>query len=63
MTHNTATETKAANPPAMIPIRCSVCGKPFLNLYKNTMPGMIFATCRSGHKTSYRVSELSRKAV
>ena len=49
--------------PGMNPIRCSVCGKPFLNVYRNALPGIIFATCCSGHKTSYRDGEPSRKAV
>ena len=63
MTENTTSNTNASNTPVMIPIRCSVCGKPFLKVYENTMPGIVFATCSSGHKTSYRTGETTRKAV
>ena len=63
MTENTTVETVAGKTPVLIPIRCSVCGRPLLNVYPNTIPGVIFATCREGHKTSYRAGESARKAV
>ena len=63
MNNNTNARNKTLNTREILPLRCSVCGKPFLNVYANTLPGMIFATCRSGHKTSYRVNEGTRKAV
>lgn len=44
-------------------IRCSVCGKPLLNVYPNTLPGIIFATCLSGHKIRYGSEVPARKAV
>ena len=44
-------------------IRCSVCGKPLLNVYPNTLPGIIFATCLSGHKIRYGSEAPARKAV
>ena len=60
-THVPAQAPKAA---FSLPARCSVCGRPFLNVYPNTLPGMVFATCRCGHKTSYRTEDLNaRKAV
>ncbi len=63
MTSNTTTEPNAAKSPVSFPIRCSVCGKTLTHLYPNTTLGKVFATCCSGHKTSYRMGELSRKAV
>ena len=46
-----------------LPIRCSVCGKKLLNIYPDTLPGVIFATCQGGHKISFRTGTPSRKAV
>ena len=63
MTESTTINANTRKIPEMIPIRCSVCGKPFLKVYENTMPGIVFATCCSGHKTSYRTGETVRKAV
>ena len=58
-----APEAKAGADAGMFPIRCSVCGKHFLQVYPNSMPGIIFATCLSGHKTSYPAEGPARKAV
>ena len=60
---NQAPEAKSGTEAGRIPIRCSVCGKPFLHVYLNSMPGIIFATCLSGHKTSYPAGGPARKAV
>jgi hypothetical protein len=54
---------KEENIPVTNPIRCSVCGKPLLNVYPNTLPGIIFATCLSGHKIRYGSEVPARKAV
>ena len=62
MNNSMRKELKGSSAPAMVPIRCSVCGEKFLTLYQDTMPGIVFATCRVGHKTSYRVRESSGKA-
>ena len=64
MNENTNAKTTAARENRQVPARCSVCGKQFLNIYPNTLPGMVFATCKNGHKTSYRTADLiTRKAV
>ncbi len=47
----------------IIPARCSICGKPIACCYPETVPGMIFATCRSGHKIKIRKEDFPRKAV
>jgi len=63
MTENTAAKANAEKVPFMLPVRCSVCGKAFLTIYPNTIPGTVFATCCNGHKTSYRAGTPDRKAV
>lgn len=63
MNGNKTETAKVLSNPAYFPVRCSVCGKKLLNLYPNTLPGVVFATCCSGHKTSYRIGDPSRKAV
>ncbi len=62
---NRIAETGTEKISVKLPLRCSVCGKKFLDIYPNTLPGIVFATCCSGHKTSYRTGapEASRKAV
>ena len=60
---NPVPKANAGTNAGRIPIRCSVCGKPFLHVYLNSMPGIIFATCLSGHKTSYPAGGPARKAV
>ncbi len=63
MTEKSTATLKTGKIPATFPIRCSVCGKRLLNIYPNSLPGRVFATCPSGHKTSYRTEETERKAV
>jgi len=60
---NHTPEAKAAENTGIFPICCSVCGKHFLQVYPNSIPGVIYATCLSGHKTSYSASGPARKAV
>lgn len=62
MTENVS-KAKVQNVPVVIPACCSVCGKKLLNVYPHTLPGIIFATCCSGHKISYRTGDYERKAV
>ena len=63
MNENTKTNPAPVQIPASIPVRCSICGQKFLNLYPNSLPGIVFATCLNGHKTSYRTEGITRKAV
>ncbi len=63
MTEKSTATMKNDKPLVMIPIRCAVFGKKLLNVYPNSVPGRIFATCCSGHKTSYSTEEMTRKAV
>ena len=60
---NPVPEANAGTDAGRIPIRCSVCGKKLLNVYPDTLPGVIFATCQGGHKISFRTGAPSRKAV
>lgn len=47
----------------MIPLHCSVCGKMIAYYYPETIPGIIFATCRDGHKIKIRKDNFLREAV
>ena len=47
----------------LIPLRCSICGKPIACCYPESVPGIIFATCRNGHKIKIRKEDFLRKAV
>ena len=47
----------------MIPLRCTLCGKPIACCYPESIPGVIFATCRNGHKIKIRKEDCLRKAV
>lgn len=45
------------------PLRCSICGKPVACCYPETVPGVIFATCRSGHKIKFHMPLQSMKSA
>ena len=42
---------------------CSICGKPIAFCYPETIPGIIHATCSSGHKIRLRKEALPRKSI
>ena len=46
-----------------IPFRCTICGKLIARFYPETIPGVIYATCRVGHKIKVRKEDLLPKAV
>ena len=46
-----------------IPFRCTVCGKLIACYYPETIPGVIYATCRNGHKIKIRKDDFLREAV
>lgn len=62
MNKNSNAQQTPGESPAVFPIRCSLCGASFLNLYLSSSQGMINATCCNGHKTSYPAGQIPRKA-